>query len=106
MLYQDIIPKERIVPDKLTLQSNYPNPFNPSTTICFGLPEGQHVKLSIYSILGEKVATVVDDFREKGFHQITWNAFSQTGNTLSTGIYIYELRVGNQRLLKKMLFAK
>ena len=94
------------VPDNVELTGNYPNPFNPSTTIRFGLPEDGNVKITIYSINGQKVITLAEGSYSKGYHEIKWNGINSTGNSVSNGIYIYELKTGNQRLIKKMVFAK
>ena len=75
-------------PDKYMLEQNYPNPFNPITIIEFSLPENVgNVKLTIYNLLGEKVAELVNSSFQAGKYQYQWNASS-----LATGIYIYELR--------------
>ena len=86
--------------------ANYPNPFNPITKITFSIPQGRNVQINVYSITGEKVATLVDGFLEKGFHSVEWNSLNQYGNKVSSGIYIYELIAGDLRLVKKMLLAK
>jgi len=94
------------VPEQVELTGNYPNPFNPSTTIRFGLPEDGNVKLTIYSSTGQKVINLINGFFSKGYHEIMWDGKNQAGNFVSTGIYISELKAGNHRLIKKMVFAK
>ena len=94
------------LPTALTLSDNYPNPFNPTTIIRFGLPEAQDVSIKIYSITGEIVTTLLNDYMEEGFHQVLWNGTNDNGVKVSSGIYIYELLTKDQRLIKKMLFAK
>ncbi len=93
-------------PEKIELLGNYPNPFNPSTTIKFGLPEDSNVKISIYSITGQKITTLLDSYYPKGYHSITWNGVNSSGNSVSNGIYIYEMVSQNRRFIKKMVFAK
>ena len=88
------------------LYGNFPNPFNPITTISFGLPSKQNVQLTVYSITGEKVAELVNGYLDKGFHQVLWSGKNQSGNPVSSGIYIYELVANNLRLTRKMLLAK
>lgn len=94
------------VPNELILKDNYPNPFNPSTTIKFGLPEDSHVKLTIYSITGQKVITLIDNLFSRGYHEINWNGKNEFGTLVANGIYIYELKAGSKRILNKMIFAK
>ncbi len=90
-----------LVPNQFKLEQNYPNPFNPSTTIEFSLPVSSHVTLSIYNILGERVAILVDDNLSEGEHSVSFNA----GN-LASGVYIYQLRAGKIILQKKMNLLK
>jgi photosystem II stability/assembly factor-like uncharacterized protein len=91
-----------LIPDKYSLEQNYPNPFNPSTTIEFSLPENVgNVKLSIYNVLGEKVAELVNTALVAGKYSFQWNA-----NNVATGIYIYELRTEKFVSVKKMLVIK
>ncbi len=92
--------------DVNTTLENYPNPFNPVTTIRFGLPEAANVKLVVYSITGAKVATLVDGYLSEGYHEARWNGLNQAGARVASGIYIYELISGEKRFIKKMLLAK
>jgi len=94
------------IPKQLTLIGNYPNPFNPVTTISFGLPKSESVKLTIYSISGQRVKTVLNEQLSAGYHQIHWDGTDYSGNRLATGVYIYEFKAGSERIIKKMLFAK
>jgi len=94
------------VPKELTLAGNYPNPFNPTTTIRFGLPESQHVEINVYSITGELVNTLINDYLSEGYHQVVWDGANKQGSKVGTGIYIYEMRTKNKRLIRKMLLAK
>lgn len=95
-----------MVPTELTLAGNYPNPFNPTTTIRFGLPEAQQVSIKIYSVTGQLIKTLIDDYLSEGYHQVVWNGLNQSGNKVSSGIYIYEMRTKDKRFIKKMLLAK
>ncbi|GAB4377210.1 MAG: hypothetical protein Kow0042_24570 [Calditrichia bacterium] len=97
---------EALLPNAVILNANYPNPFNPTTTISYVLPTEQKIQLTVYSVTGEKVAVLVDDYMEKGFHQVQWNGRNQNGNPVSSGIYIYELVTTDLRLTRKMLLAK
>jgi len=93
-------------PRTFRLQQNYPNPFNPSTTISYtvgAIRESpvQHVELSVYNILGQKVATLVDKKQSAGPHQIEWDA-----SGLASGIYLYRLQVNEHEISKKMVLMK
>ena len=98
--YSDEINVE-VKPSKFELMQNYPNPFNPTTNIRFTLPESQNVKLDVYNMLGEKVATLLDRKMEAGFHSVNFDA-----SQLSNGIYIYRLQAGNNVQVRKMLLMK
>ncbi len=87
------------------LFQNYPNPFNPGTTIEYKLSESENVKLTIYSLLGEEIAVLVDEFQTAGIHSIKFDASSAVGN-LPSGIYIYRLSAGKNYSAKKMLLLK
>lgn len=89
------------LPDKFELYNNYPNPFNPTTTIRFAIPLEGPVELSVYDILGRKVATLVDENYRAGFHNIQWDA----GN-LSSGTYIYRLKTTEGSYSKKLTLIK
>ena len=82
------------VPQRYGLSDNYPNPFNPSTTIHFELPEAAHVSLTVYDVEGRAVKTLVNAYRAAGSYTLTWNGLDDAGNTLSTGIYLGRLQAG------------
>ena len=94
-----------IIPSHFVLQPNYPNPFNPTTTIRFGLPERSPVKLVIYNIAGQRVATLVDRAMSAGYHQVQWNGKNRNGQQAASGVYIYRLTAGKQQFVKKMLLV-
>lgn len=88
-------------PIDFALNQNYPNPFNPTTVISFDLPQNEFVNLSIYNILGEKVATLINSHMEQGRYKKEFDA-----SHLTSGIYIYRLTAGKVVLTKKMLLTK
>jgi hypothetical protein len=85
---------------------NYPNPFNPKTTISYNLLASQYVTINVYNSLGQKVKTLVNDFKLKGLNQVTWNADNESGNKVSTGIYFYQIRSNGINITKKMILLK
>jgi hypothetical protein len=89
------------IPDAFVLDQNYPNPFNPSTVISYQLPVSSNVTLNVYDILGNEVATLVNEYKPAGKYDIE---FSATGFT--SGIYFYELKAGGYASTKKMLLIK
>ena len=96
-----------MLPRTFTLSQNFPNPFNPTTSISFGLPESGYVKLAIYNILGREVRTLVSSPMEAGSYQAVWNSTDNMGRQISTGIYFYRLIVDNQVIsTKKMIMLK
>ncbi len=87
--------------------TNYPNPFNPETTIVFNLPEEGEVKLDIYNIKGQKVKSLVNDQYLKGNHSIIWDGTDTTNKSVSSGIYMYQLKVNDKiEKVKKMMLLK
>ncbi|PTM09772.1 MAG: hypothetical protein DA443_07890 [Bacteroidetes bacterium] len=89
------------IPDVFSLDQNYPNPFNPSTTIRFGVPEVSDVKLEVFNMLGQKVATLVNESKDAGFYNVAFDASS-----LSSGMYIYRLQSGSFVETRKLMLIK
>ena len=89
------------LPSDFTLEQNYPNPFNPTTRIQFDLPLQSYTELSIFDILGRKVATLVDSELQAGTHTFTWDA-----SRVSSGVYLYRLVTKNGVFTKKMTLIK
>ncbi|MCK4653419.1 MAG: T9SS type A sorting domain-containing protein, partial [Candidatus Cloacimonetes bacterium] len=85
---------------------NYPNPFNPETTISYELSENGKVNLSIYNIKGQKVNTLVNEVLPAGEHSAIWNGNDSNGNRVGSGIYFYKLRAGDYREVRKMVLLK
>ncbi|MEA1981355.1 MAG: M6 family metalloprotease domain-containing protein, partial [candidate division Zixibacteria bacterium] len=94
------------LPSEFVLEQNYPNPFNPKTSINFTLNRNAYATLNVYNILGEKVKTIIDDNLIAGEFNIEWDAIDDNGNKLSSGIYLYRLKVGEQIESKKMVLLK
>jgi len=94
------------LPEEFSLKQNYPNPFNPVTTIQFGMPQPANVRLTIVNILGQEVATLINDWRDMGFHQVRWAGVNDQGLPVSTGVYFSVLTDGQQVQIRKMLLVK
>ena len=96
-----------IVPTEFSLANNYPNPFNPTTTISFTLPTKLDVGLNIYNVMGQLVANVSKGRLDAGTYNVQWNGRDHNGNNLPSGLYFYELDGGKQfRKIKKMTLMK
>jgi hypothetical protein len=89
------------IPATYALEQNHPNPFNPSTKIGFALPREGQAKLEIYNMLGQKVATVLDEHREPGYYTVTFDAAS-----LPSGVYLYRLATSGGAFVRKMILMK
>jgi len=94
-------------PNQFSLGDNYPNPFNPTTTVEFKIPIGADVKLNVYNLLGEKVATVFNSNAQPGNYKATWNGLDLNGNQVPSGTYLFELDAGEYfHQVKKMTMMK
>ena len=89
------------IPETIKLEQNYPNPFNPATTISYSIPSTSHVRLSVFNILGQEVAVLINEVRETGFYNVEFS-----GVDLASGLYFYRLSTENFTQIKKMLLVK
>jgi len=89
-----------------TLKANYPNPFNPTTTIAFDTHKKGHVTVDIYNVKGQKVKTVANSVLEAGSHKVVWNGQDDNGHSVSSGIYFYRMQTEGYRAVKKMVLMK
>jgi hypothetical protein len=94
------------VPDNYFLHENYPNPFNPTTTLRFDLPEVSDITLTIYNMLGQKVRTFNYQNTSAGYHSVTWNATNDYGEQVGAGVYLYQLRANQFVKTRKMVLLK
>ncbi|HPT72085.1 MAG TPA: carboxypeptidase regulatory-like domain-containing protein [Candidatus Cloacimonadota bacterium] len=85
---------------------NFPNPFNPDTTIRFGLPGAMKVKLEIMNIRGEKINTLCNGIEEKGVHEVIWNGTNSQGNSVASGVYMVKITTSHEQITRKMLLLK
>lgn len=97
-----------VLPRSVVLSQNYPNPFNPRTRIDYSVPAGpvQDVELSVYSIRGVRLASLVSGMREPGVHSVVWDGKDREGRDLGSGVYLYRLRVGSELRTAKMLLVR
>ena len=89
------------IPSRFKLEQNYPNPFNPGTTIKYSLPVTANVKIEVFNVLGDKVATLVNGFEQAGNHKVYWNA-----GKFASGIYLYRLHACSTVLCRMMILLK
>lgn len=89
------------IPEEFALNQNFPNPFNPTTKISWQTPFSSHQVLKVYDVLGKEVATLVDEYRDAGKYDVEFS-----GNDLSSGVYIYQIRAGNFIDTKKMILLR
>ena len=94
------------LPSALALDQNFPNPFNPSTTITFTLPERSTVDLVVYDAQGRRVRTLVRGTAAAGVNEVAWDGRNSAGETVASGIYFYRMRVGSDVFTRKMLLLK
>ncbi|MBI1803700.1 MAG: T9SS type A sorting domain-containing protein [Ignavibacteriae bacterium] len=102
------------LPREFSLSQNYPNPFNPSTRVEVGLPDQARLQVAVYNILGQKVATLVDEVRDAGFHTLVWNGTTDNGLAVSSGVYFIRMNAqqvdgsskGTFTGIRKMLLMK
>lgn len=94
------------LPRTFAVSRNYPNPFNPSTTIRYQLPRGSEVVLEIYNILGEKVRSLVNQRQEAGYHKVVWDGRDDNGVPVASGLYLYRFRAGKYEKTNKMVLLK
>ncbi|MCK5086317.1 MAG: T9SS type A sorting domain-containing protein [Melioribacteraceae bacterium] len=89
------------LPESYSLAQNYPNPFNPTTMITYAIPEKANVTLTVYNLLGQEVATLVNEVKNVGTYEVNFKA-----NQLTTGVYFYTIQAGQFTSTKKMMLIK
>jgi hypothetical protein len=98
----ELFPGEVVAtPTTSAIMSNYPNPFNPSTTIRFTLGDAANVNLTVYDVNGSQVANLVNGYRQAGAHSVTFD-----GSNLASGVYMYKLTANGQTSIAKMVLMK
>jgi hypothetical protein len=99
--YSSVIEVDVNSPTEFALYQNFPNPFNPSTTIKFSLPQSSIVKINVYNSIGQLVENLMDEQMDKGYHELQFDA-----NNFASGVYFYRMETGNYTSIKKMLLIK
>jgi len=93
-------------PKSYALLQNYPNPFNPTTLIRYALPQQANVTLTVYNLLGQEVARLVDEVQRAGYHEVRWDSRNIHGAFVSSGIYFYRISAGTYTDIKKMILLR
>jgi len=99
--YSPIVEIENKVLSQFSLAQNYPNPFNPTTKIGYSIPEANFVKITVYNLIGEKVAILVNEEKDAGYHNVEFNA-----SNLNSGVYLYRIEAGSYTQTLKMTLLK
>ncbi|MCF7805302.1 MAG: T9SS type A sorting domain-containing protein [Candidatus Marinimicrobia bacterium] len=97
---------ESAIPDTYVLHQNHPNPFNPVTTIRYGLPKETHITLTIYDLMGHQVAMLVNAQQQAGWYTVQWDGLNRVGISVSTGVYIYRIEASDFQATQKMVYMK
>jgi hypothetical protein len=92
---------DNFIPERYTLKQNFPNPFNPSTTISYEIPREVHVKLEVYNLLGQRVQLLIDEVQQAGSHEFIFNS-----EDFASSVYLYRLQAGNYTETKKMILLR
>ncbi|MDP6033916.1 MAG: T9SS type A sorting domain-containing protein, partial [Candidatus Marinimicrobia bacterium] len=95
-----------IIPETFALHGNYPNPFNPTTTISYDLPKWSQVTLGIYDLLGKQIKTLVNQSQDAGNKIAMWDGTDEFGRQVSAGVYLYQIKAGEFTQTRKMLLLK
>ena len=97
---------QALLPLRPDLEQNFPNPFNPSTSIPFALPSAAQVRLSVFNVLGQQVRTLLDREVEAGYHRMAWDGSDDAGRQAGAGVYFYLLESGSFLQTRKMTLVK
>ena len=94
------------VPTTFALELNYPNPFNPSTTMKYQIPNDANVSLDVYNLQGQKIRTLVAKEQKAGYYSVVWDGRNEAGQTVSSGLYLYRVQAGSFVAVHKMMLIK
>ena len=93
-------------PQQFVFNQNYPNPFNPVTSIHYSLPNSAKVELAVFNLQGQRVKTLISGIQSTGNYEIVWDGTNENGMLVTSGIYLYQMKAGNQRKVKKMSLVR
>ena len=96
----------RVIPMEYSISQNFPNPFNPETEVKYQLPKAGNVRIVIYSVVGKVVKTIFCKQQPAGYHSIRWDGKSNTGNNVSSGIYLLLMEADSYRAIRKMTLLR
>ncbi len=94
------------IPNSFSLSQNYPNPFNSVTQVRYALPKDCQVRLEVYNLLGQRVATLVDEYQKAGHRKVNWDGRDENGIEMGSGVYFCRLEAGLYRSMKKMILLR
>ncbi|MFA7421307.1 MAG: T9SS type A sorting domain-containing protein [Melioribacteraceae bacterium] len=103
---ETLVEENEQLPTEYHFSQNFPNPFNPETTISYSIPKSEHVTLKVYDLLGREVATLVDEYKQAGNYNVKFNVETRHGASLPSGVYFYRLQAGNYTKTQKMILMK
>ena len=105
-LYNMGVEDDMLVPVHVELEQNYPNPFNSSTRIRYSVVVPAWVRLAVFDVTGRKIITLVNTFQESGNYSVRFNALDEYGNSISSGVYIYQISIGEMNIQKRMVLLR
>ena len=94
------------LPLDFVLDPNYPNPFNPSTTINYTMAQGARVSIKVYNVSGQLVATLIDSYQPQGHHFVKWNGKDAAGKAVTSGMYLVKMVTGDFNQVNKMTLLR
>lgn len=94
------------IPDQYMLSQNYPNPFNPATTLEYDLPEEAEVNITVYSILGQRIKTLINEKKQAGHYQLTWDGTDESNHKVPSGIYLVRMDAGEFSAIRKITMMR
>lgn len=100
------LPDGNAIPTSYALDQNFPNPFNPTTTISYSLPEAGEVEVSVFNVLGQKVQILAEGHQEAGTYEVTWDGKDTNGEQVASGVYFYRSQVNDYSKTRKMVLLK
>lgn len=102
----DVPDRDPVLPGPASLEQNFPNPFNPTTTMSFTVHKPSVVNITVFNVIGQKVAVLLDDYRSAGKYSVEWNSLNSEGESLPAGVYFYRLQIGSFTETRKMVLLK